>query len=83
MSGLCVWHYRYYREGRRLNVRVLAYWSRYHAAGVYQRAKALRVIEVPTSKGETPQPDEEDLRLAEAVLKDFVTRLAQEEEAGR
>lgn len=83
VANLCVWYYLSQSEGRQENVRVLAYWSRHHAAGVYRFAKALRVVEVPTSIGEIPQPDEEDLRLAEAGLEDFVTRLAQEEEIGR
>lgn len=81
MASLCVWHYFDQREGLQSNVRVLASWSRYYAVGSYASAKDLGLFEIPVVAGEVPEPDEEDLELAEAGLEDFVTRLAEEEEA--
>lgn len=82
MASLCVWHYLDQPEGLESNVRVLAYWSRYYAVGMYECAKVLRLLEVRAVAGEVAQPDEEDLELAQAGLEDFVTRLVEEEESG-
>jgi hypothetical protein len=82
MASLCIWHYFDSHQGLQSNVRVLAYWSRYYAVGMYECAKASRLLEVRAVAGEVAQPDEEDLELAQAGLEDFVTRLAEEEESG-
>lgn len=82
MASLCVWHYFDSHDGLQSNVRMLAYWSRYYAVGIYECAKALRLLEVRVVGGEVAEPDEEDLELAQAGLEDFVTRLVEEEEVG-
>lgn len=78
LASSCVYCYHFDRKGNWQNVRVLAYWSRYYAAGVYKCAKSLGVIKVPVGKGRILKSSEEDRLLSEVGLEDFAERLALE-----
>lgn len=79
MASSCVLYYHFDREGNLQNVRVLAYWSRYYAAGVYRWAKSRGVIKVPVGKGQIPGPSEDDRLLSEIGMEDFAERLLLED----
>lgn len=79
LSSSCVYRYHFDKQGDSQNVKVLAYWSRHYATGVYKCAKSLRVIQVPIGKGRIPKPSEEEKLLSEVGLEDFAEHLALED----
>lgn len=79
LAASCVFYYHFDKVGSWQNVRVLAYWSRYYAAGVYKCAKSLGLIKVPVAKGPVAETSEDDRVLSEAGLDDLVAHLALED----
>ncbi|GAH83171.1 unnamed protein product, partial [marine sediment metagenome] len=55
LASSCVYCYHFDRKGNSQNVRVLAYWSLYYAAGIYRCAKNLGVLKIPVGEDDSDE----------------------------
>jgi hypothetical protein len=71
LTTSCVYYYLINHQGNLENVEKLGFWCRYYAIRMYECAKLLRLVKVPSLEGPVPIPCEEDRLLSEAGLEDW------------